>query len=108
MRPQLLYKIHGLQDCDTLQEITRYLYSIGFDVSPRIIVERNFPNNINESHLPIIQFSNGIALSGLTNIIQFYEKYYNIQNLLQKSTSFINKNPNYKITDKSTHKNLKS
>lgn len=108
MRPQTLYKIHGLRACDLLQTITRYLYAIDIDARPINIIERNFPYNIKPESLPIIVYSNGFTIIGLTNIIKYYESMYKISNLMEKSMEFEKNNPNYKITDKATHKNIKN
>lgn len=101
MKPNLLYKIHGNPECDKLQSITRYLYYKGFDLRPVQIIERSFPSYIKT--LPTIQI-NDVSISGLNNIVQYYEKILNIQNLLLESNKFCKLNPNYKITDKASHK----
>lgn len=104
MKPNLLYKIHGNPDCDKLQDITRYLYYRGFDLRPIQIIERSIPSNI--TTLPTILI-NGNNISGLNNIILYYEKALNTKNLLVESDRFCELNPNYKITDKSTHRNIR-
>ena len=66
MQPIILYKIHGMPDCDKLQIITRYLHSKGVDLRPKTIVERSFPSNINI--LPTIVLQNGLVIEGLNDI----------------------------------------
>ncbi len=102
MRPALLYKIHGVPDCDALQHITRYLHSIGYDMRPITIVERSFPQHI--TVLPTLVLNNNITLVGLNSIINYYEQNLNVNNLLQKSIRFRELNPNYKITEGFTQK----
>ncbi len=106
MKPQTLYKIHGLPECDLLQTITRYLYAVGTDTRPINIVERSFPFNINPETLPIIVYQNGFTIIGLTNIVRYYEITFKTPNLIEKATEFEKNNPDYKITDKATHKKL--
>ncbi|QKF94545.1 hypothetical protein QKU48_gp1087 [Fadolivirus algeromassiliense] len=103
MKPNLLYKIHGNFECDQLQNITRYLYYMGYDLRPNQIIERSFPSDIKV--LPTIIINN-YPLSGLNNIVDYYEKMLGIQNLLTNANKFCELNPNYKITDKSTHKKI--
>jgi hypothetical protein len=105
MRPQTLYKIHGQKECDQLQIITRYIHYMGYDMRPITIIERCMPNNINV--LPSIVMSNGEFIEGLQNIINKYETQFNIANLLENALNFNVKNPDYKITDRSTHTNIK-
>ncbi len=104
MQPSILYKIHGTPDCDALQNITRYLYSIGYDMRPKTIIERLFPQNINV--LPTLILNNNASLVGLNSIVNYYEQSLNVNNLLQKSIRFRQLNPNYKITESFTHKNV--
>lgn len=106
LRPQTLYKVHGLPDCDTLQIIARYLYAKGINTRPITIIERSFPSNILETDLPIIVYPNNLKLIGLTNIVNYYEIQFNITNLIDKAQKFNENNPDYKMTDRSTHKNL--
>jgi hypothetical protein len=81
---------------DTLY-IVRYLHSLGYhDSIPKMIIERNYPVNVIE--LPTL-FVDNEYFYGLTNIILYYEKKYNITNLLEKSIKFNEENPNYKIRD---------
>jgi len=103
MRPILLYKIHGQSDCDALQNITRYLYSLDIDMRPKTIIERHFPEDI--TILPTLVLENNVFLEGLDSIINYYEQHFNINNLLLRSNRFKDLNPNYKITEKFTHKN---
>jgi arsenate reductase-like glutaredoxin family protein len=103
MRPILLYKVHGLPNCDSLQHITRYLHSNGFDMRPKTIIERNFPANI--TVLPTLVLEDNVFLEGLNQIINYYEQHFNINNLLLRSNTFKELNPDYKITEKFTQKN---
>lgn len=106
MKPQLLYKIHGVPDCDMLQQITKYLYAIGIDMRPNAIIERSFPKNIHQNDLPIIVINDN-TLIGLKAIVDHYEKELKIDNLINKSIEFMKLNPKYQISDKSSHKNIK-
>ena len=105
-KPQTLYKIHEHVECNSFLDIVRYLYFLGYDIRPAQIYERNFPQKVN--NLPTIFFSNNLSISGLDNIIKYYENIFKIKNLLEKSKKFIYDNPNYRITDTSTHKYLKN
>ena len=104
MKPDILYKIHDNDDCDKLQNIVRYLYAMDIaDIRPKTIIERNFPLNITQ--LPTIHIF-GFTIFGLQNITSYYEKLLNQTNLLVKSTEFANLNPNYRINQKYTHKQI--
>jgi hypothetical protein len=78
---------------DTLY-IVQYLYSLGLDFRPNVIIERNYPPEIIQ--LPSIRYGNTIY-SGLDQVIIFYEECSDLINLLQKSREFKEKNPNYTI-----------
>lgn len=104
MNPQILYKVHGRRDCDLLQIITRYVYWLGYDIRPNTIIERCFPEDI--SVLPSIVSNNGKFIEGLDMIVTHYENVLKVNDLLNKSLAFNNVNPGYKITDRSTHKNV--
>lgn len=106
LKPEILYKVHENDDCDKFQNIIRYLYYKGTDLIPLQIVERNFPFDINTNNLPIIYYNNN-KIEGLVNIIHYYEKLLNLTNILHDSTEFCTKNPNYRINDRSTHKNIR-
>ncbi len=105
MKPSILYKQHDNDDCDTLQVIVRYMYAnqIG-DIRSDSIVERCMPANI--SVLPTICFKNGRTLEGLDAIVNYYESLTKITNLVEKANTFVKLNPDYRITDKATHKKL--
>lgn len=105
MKPTILYKVHENNDCDVLQSIVRYMYAtkIG-DIRPISIIERSMPLNI--KILPTIVFSNGYMLEGLNNIAKYYEMTTNISNLIEKANKFVQLNPDYRITDQSTHKKI--
>ena len=105
MKPSILYKQHDNDNCDTLQSIVRYMYAnqIG-DIRPSSIVERCMPASI--SVLPTISFENGYKLEGLDAIVNYYEKVTKIANLVDKTNNFAKLNPDYRITDKATHKKL--
>src|ERR1700742_1724837 len=100
MKPIILYKIHENSDCAKFLDIVRYLYTIGYDIRPLNIIERNIPSHI--INLPSIEFNN-IIINGLNNIIKFYERILKIDNLMEKTENFILLNPNYRISDNSTH-----
>ena len=105
MKPSLLYKVHENEDCDTLQSIVRYAFVIhNMDIRPISIMERCMPNNITK--LPTIMLINGCKLEGLNEIVNHYEKLMNVTNLIEKSNLFNKLNPNYRITDNSTHKKI--
>ena len=106
MRPKLLYKIHELEDCDTLQRITKYLYALNIDVRPISIIERSFPKNIDPVTLPTILIENGQMVTGLNAIVDHYEKILGLSDLINKSNQFMNLNPRYQISDKASHKNI--
>ena len=55
MNSNILYKVNGNDDCAIFLNIVRYLYSIGFDIRSKIIVEKNFPSNIDKyrSHMKL-------------------------------------------------------
>jgi hypothetical protein len=106
MKSTILFKQHDIPDCETLLSITRYLWFNKIDVRPLNVIERNFPNNIKV--LPSILLPNGQLLEGLRAIVEFYEKKFGIDNLAYKSIMFIKQNPKYRITDLSTHKNIKN
>jgi hypothetical protein len=98
----ILYKIHENKDCETLQNITRYLhYSKGIKIFPTAIIERHIPS---EYILPTIIFDNGIKLNGLIEIVALFEEKYKETNLIIKATEFEKKYPSYRIRDISTHK----
>ena len=67
-------------------------------------MERCFPQHI--VTLPTIVLPNNTNIEGLPKIILFYEQQLNITNLLENSKKFNDLNPNYKITDKSTHRTI--
>ena len=46
-------------------------------------------------------------IEGLTNIVSYYEQILNISNILVNANEFCVKNPNYRINDRSIHKNIK-
>ena len=105
MKPSILYKTHENDDCDTLQSIVRYMYAIKIgDIRPLSIIERNMPLNIKV--LPTIVFYNGYTIEGLNNIVKYYEMSTNTLNLIDKANKFMELNPNYRITNNSTHKQI--
>jgi len=106
MNPVTLYKINGDDNCTILLNIVRYLYTKGFDIRAKIIVERNFPSFVTE--FPTLIMSDGNILGGLNAIVKYYENQTNIEHLIEKSTLFDQLNPDYRITLPHTHKNLKN
>ncbi|ARF08254.1 hypothetical protein Catovirus_1_304 [Catovirus CTV1] len=104
MKSDLLFKQHDNKDCETLLNISRYLYAkYKVDIRPKMIVERNFPANIKV--LPTIVM-NGELFEGLNKIVAHYEKILKITNIIKDSEQFCKNNPNYRITDNSTHKKI--
>jgi len=95
MKPKLLYKVHEVPACETLLSITRYMYSKGVDMRPLYIVETNFPSSI--TTLPTIVLNNDKQLTGLHEIVKYYENTFKIENLIEKSKLFMNEFPNYRI-----------
>lgn len=102
-KPNILYKIHENENCYKLQDITRFLYAYGIDIRPLQIYEKNFPTNI--VIFPSIFIDNKLII-GIDNIVNYYEKLFNINNLLSNSLNFCQNNPKFRINDKSTHKFL--
>jgi len=106
MKASILYKIHENKDCETLQSIVRYMYAAkNLDIRPISIIERNMPLNIKQ--LPTLVFQNGYRLEGLSDIVTYYEKSTNILNLIENANTFNKLNSEYRITDNSTHRNIK-
>lgn len=94
MKPYVLYKIHDNRDYDMLRNIVRYMYAKNIaDMWPKMIIERCFSSYM--IILPAIVI-NGYTIQGINNIIDYYEK----------SIEFEKMNPNYTISQKSTHKNI--
>ncbi len=101
MQSFTLFKVHENSDCIILQDITRYIYySSGISVFPTRIIERYIPVHYK---LPTLVFDNGITLNGLSEIVPFFEKTYNISDIVIKATKFSKKYPSYRIRDISTH-----
>jgi hypothetical protein len=86
--------------------VTRYLHYKGFDLRPKTIIERSFPDHI--TILPTIVLNDGVVIEGLDGIVKYYEKEFEINHLVKRSRTFHTLNPNYKITDRSTHKGVVS
>lgn len=103
MKPSILYKIHENDDCNDLLKITRYLYANDYDIRPLNVIERNFPEHINQ--VPTISINDSLIV-GLNNIVIYYETLLNIPQLLNKANRFSNSNPNYSISNVATHKNI--
>jgi hypothetical protein len=104
-RNYTLYKIRENKDCEIFLNIVRYLYSKGFDFRPNRIFERWSNDNI--KIIPTIEFTNMNYISGIKNICIFLENMLNIDNLIKNGEKFAKLNPYYRISDQSTHKNLK-
>jgi hypothetical protein len=103
---QLLYKIHDDPNCELLLNIVRYLHATcNIDLRAKTVIEKNFPEYI--TCLPTIILYNDQTIVGIDNIITYIESITNQQNLKNKAIIFANNNPNYRMTDKSTHKKLK-
>ena len=105
IKPIALYKTHENPNCEKLLNLSRYLYSKNIDVRPMSVIEKNFPQFI--TSLPTIVFFNGYKICGYSLIVEHYEKLLSKKNLSEKAEKFIKLNPNYRITDKSTHKKIK-
>ncbi len=75
----ILYK-NPIQN-DTLA-IVQYCKSIGIDILPTLVVERNYPHSI--TNLPAIATRSGVY-QGLDKCISFYEKITQIDDILQKA-----------------------
>ena len=100
-----MYKVHDNEDCEDLLNLTRYLYYKGIDIRPLNVQEREFPTNV-VNNLPVVILMGKMIIYGLDKIVLYYEKTLKMNNLLEDSKAFNEKNPNYRITDKSTWKNL--
>jgi hypothetical protein len=98
MRPYKLYKKQQeVTDNNVLLWITRYLYSNDINVRPRSVQERLFPAKVVET--PAIELTaNGPVICGLSDIIEYYSRELQIDNLQTKSEDFKKNNPKYKIT----------
>ena len=57
--------------------------------------------------IPTIVINNQQKLTGIGQIVDFYQNLTSITNLIEKSTHFDQLNPDYTITLPYTHKNLK-
>jgi len=97
--PYRLYKIHENSDCLSLLSVVRYLHGVHqIDIRPSQIIERRFPSEV--KYLPTIEYIiNGqpYYLGGLQNIINLFEKYYGIDNLLESAIQWTKDNPNYRV-----------
>lgn len=80
-----------------------YASQIG-DIRPSSIIERSMPVDIKV--LPTVVLGGRSTLEGLTAIVSYYEKSTGCYGLVEKSDKFAKANPDYRITDKATHKNL--
>lgn len=104
MKAEILFKVHEDEDCEKFLWMVRYLYcKYGIDIRPLSIKERLFPTDINNIIPSIVIFNTYII--GLASIVDLYERTFNISNLLDRSENFRKKNPEYRITDLSTHRN---
>jgi hypothetical protein len=104
LRPYKLFKVHEDSECENLLNLTRYLYSEGFNITPMNVQEKLFPSNITQ--LPTVIFTNGLTISSYSEIISYYEKLLEIIELESTVLEFIQKNNEYRIFDKSTHKKI--
>lgn len=103
MKAEILYKNHDDSNCEKFLKIVRFLYAKKIDIRPVMIHERCFPSNVNI--LPTISINNKLIV-GLDEIIKYYEKITSINDLLNKSILFEKNNPNFRISEPPTHKNL--
>ena len=104
MKAQFLFKIHDDGDCDKLQNVVRYLFAMNIaDIRPINIIERLFPENITVLPSMMIDQNN---ICGLPNIIAYYERLLHESDLVNRAEKFALKNPNYRINQKYTHKEI--
>jgi hypothetical protein len=98
MRPYKLYKKQQeVNTNDILLWVTRYLYFNDINVRPRSIQERLFPAKVVET--PAIELTpNGPVICGLSDIIEYYSRELQIDNLQEKTKEFKKNNPEYKIS----------
>jgi hypothetical protein len=92
MNTYILYK-NPIQ-LDTLH-IVQYLHSIDINIIPKYCIERNHPKWVAE--LPSIETSNGQKYIGINACIHFYTRVSNIENIMEKTETFIKKYPEYRI-----------
>jgi hypothetical protein len=105
MKPLILYKNHDNHDSNVLQSVVRFLYAkYKIDIRPINIIERHIPINIHI--LPTI-FVDNRYIFGINDIVKFYENLFYLNNLRYNSIMFDKFNPNYRITDISTHRHIK-
>ena len=98
MRPFRLFKKHNNEDCEKLLWVTRYLYSISINVRPKSIHERLFPAKVTE--IPAIELSSdGPVICGYQNIVSYYSRELELDDLEDKVNKFQKNNPNYRISD---------
>ena len=104
LKPIKLFKIDDNEDCEKLLNLTRYLYSEGYDITPHSVIERNFPKTITK--IPTAILRNNFFLFGYEDFISYYESILSTYNLDGKAKKFVELNNNYLINDISTHKNI--
>ena len=98
MRPFKLFKKHDNNDCEKLLWVTRYLYSIGTNVRPKLIQERLFPAKVVE--VPAIELStDGPVICGYKNILNYYSRELEINDLAERVSVFQKENPDYRISN---------
>jgi hypothetical protein len=102
-RDYTLYKVHEDKESELFLNIVRYLHRKNNDIRPNTIIERWSDPNIKP---PTIMFNKGYSITGIDNISSFFSDLFNIKYLLNESITFTKFNPEYRIADKSTHKNI--
>lgn len=76
LKPFLLYKINENNDCIFFLQIIQYLFSQGIDCRPENIIDKDFPDKINNI-VPSIQIKNKLII-GLPNIIEYFSNNLDI------------------------------
>ena len=107
----ILYKVPisaQNKGCQDTQNIVRYVHSLGFDIRPTLIFERNFPLQVTE--LPSISFENEqdktIFIVGRENVLRWYNDLLKGKVSLSRINSieilaekWAQKNRRYRIND---------
>lgn len=94
MSPCILYANFNDYDSTKYSILSKYLYSLGYDIRPARIIKKNFPNNI--TILPTI-YVNNIYVHGINEIMAFYEDFYCTDELWDKAIDYHQRYPNQKI-----------
>lgn len=81
-KAKILYKIKDNIYCSQFEKVILYLFDKGINICPKKIMTKKLPNYLGV--VPTIVFENETII-GLENIIIYYEKLLNIDNLLLKA-----------------------